>query len=56
MMEDYIRLITKLLNDKEELTSSLEKLETEVKETKNKCEVLTKEKEAHVARTKEQID
>lgn len=42
MMEDYIRLITKLLNDKEELTSSLERLESEAKEAKGKCEVLAK--------------
>jgi hypothetical protein len=31
MMEDYIKLITKLLKDKEDLTVGLEKIEHELK-------------------------
>jgi hypothetical protein len=33
MMEDYIGLITKLLKDKEELTTELEKRDNDLKET-----------------------
>lgn len=33
MMEDYIKLITKLLKDKEELTLNLENLEAQLKES-----------------------
>lgn len=40
MMEDYIKLITKLLKDKEELTATLESLETQAKDAKKRCEML----------------
>lgn len=40
MMEDYIKLITKLLKDKEDLTVSLEKLEREAKEASSRAQVL----------------
>lgn len=69
-MEDYVQLITKLLADKEELTSALEQLEakasaTEQKyegllkshtEASNKVDELTRDREQHIAKTKQQID
>ena len=69
-MEDYIKLITKLLKDKEELTVNVENLEEKVKETERrstawekearqghiKVEELGREKDAHISKTKKQID
>lgn len=69
-MEDYVQLITKLLADKEELTATLEKLELKMGGTQQRCfqlensqnemenrvEELTREREQHIAKTKQQID
>lgn len=65
-----MQLITKLLADKEELTATLEKLELKMGGTQQRCfqlensqnemenrvEDLTREREQHIAKTKQQID
>ena len=70
MMEDYIKLITKLLKDKEDLTLALEKLEEQLKanharteqlnreahDSRDKIEELTRDKDHHINKTKKQID
>lgn len=70
VMEDYVQLITKLLADKEELTTSLEQLESKFQESQRECEELRsnqnqaerkieelqKDREQHIAKTKHQID
>ena len=95
-MEDYVQLITKLLADKEELTATIEHLETRLateqknpvesdeerihseleeknqiigeleqrnrklencqKEAKEKVEELTRDRDEHISKTKQQID
>mgnify|MGYP000893401434 FL=1 len=69
-MQDYVQLITKLLADKEELTTALEGLEGQLVESQQRCEglmrregeaqgrieVMGKEREEHIAKTKQQID
>lgn len=63
MMEDYIKLITKLLKDKEDLTSSLEHLEqqlqqaqTQTNDATHRLQELSRDKEQHINKTKQQID
>lgn len=70
VMEDYVQLITKLLADKEELTATLEKLELKMGDSQQRCyqlensqskvenrvEELTREREQHIVKTKQQID
>ena len=45
VMADYLQLITKLLADKEELTSSLEEAEVELKDKRDQVTVLEHEVE-----------
>lgn len=41
-MHDYVQLITKLLSDKEQLTSAIQSLETQLSESQQKCQELEK--------------
>lgn len=70
MMDDYIKLITKLLKDKEHLTLALEHaqqqlahahartqaLEEECAQASSKVQELTRDKDHHINKTKKQID
>lgn len=69
-MQDYVQLITKLLSDKEDLTTTLQNLESQFVESQQKChelekanlelnnkiEEMGKQRQQHIAKTKQQID
>ncbi len=63
MLTEYVELITKLLHDKEEMSSHIEELEDELGNKANhvfglerKVDEINREKDEHIHKTKQQIE